>query len=126
MSFSARFRCIAGCPESHALDDILYRCPRCGDLLEVVHDLGALRSRSAAAWMKLFEDRYLRNAWPYGSGVWGKKEWVAPHVRDENVVSMFEGGSNLFWAERYGKELGVPDLWVKLATRTPARSRTWA
>jgi threonine synthase len=113
MAFSAVFRCIAGCPGSHALDEVIYRCPTCGDLLEVAHDLDALRSRSAAAWMKLFDERYLRTAWPYGSGVWGKKEWVAPHLRDENVVSMYEGGSNLLWAERYGRALGVPDLWVK-------------
>jgi threonine synthase len=113
MSFTAAFRCIAGCPGTHALDEVIYRCPRCGDLLEVAHDLDALRARSAAAWMKLFDDRYLRTAFPYGSGVWGKKEWVAPHVRDENVVSMYEGGTNLFWADRYGRELGVPDLWVK-------------
>jgi threonine synthase len=27
---------------------------------------------------------------------------------------MFEGGTNLFWAERFGIELGVEDLWIKL------------
>jgi threonine synthase len=63
--------------------------------------------------MKLFEDRFMSTKWPYGSGVWGKKEWVAPHVRDDQVVSMFEGGSNLFWAERYGRQIGVKDLWIK-------------
>jgi len=27
---------------------------------------------------------------------------------------MFEGNSNLFWAERFGREaLGMSDLWVK-------------
>jgi threonine synthase len=26
---------------------------------------------------------------------------------------MLEGGTNLLWAERYGKELGLSDLWVK-------------
>ena len=26
----------------------------------------------------------------------------------------YEGGTNLFWAERYGRELGLDDLWVKL------------
>src|SRR5215831_8264173 len=107
------FRCIAGCHGDYPLDQIIYKCPKCGDLLEVVHDLEALKTRSAAAWIKLFDERYLRTAWPYGSGVWGKKEWVQPHVRDENVVSMLEGGSNLFWAERYGREIGVSDLWVK-------------
>jgi threonine synthase len=114
MPYRSWYRCISGyCPGEFPLDQILYRCPACGDLLEVVHDLDGLRHRSAAAWMKLFEDRYLRTQWPYGSGVWGKKEWVAPHVRDENIVSMYEGGTNLFWAERYGRELGVEDLWVK-------------
>jgi threonine synthase len=107
------FRCIAGCHGDHALDEIIYKCPKCGDLLEVVHDLDALKKRSAAAWIKLFDERYLRTQWPYGSGVWGKKEWVQPHVHDENVVSMLEGGTNLLWADRYGKQLGLPDLWVK-------------
>ena len=33
---------------------------------------------------------------------------------DEDIVSMFEGNSNLFWAERFGrKALGMTDLWVK-------------
>ena len=26
---------------------------------------------------------------------------------------MYEGGSNLFWAERLGREIGIEDLWVK-------------
>jgi threonine synthase len=38
---------------------------------------------------------------------------VCPDVTDNNVVSTFEGGSNLFWAERLGKAIGVPDLWIK-------------
>jgi threonine synthase len=64
--------------------------------------------------MKLFDDRYKRTQWPYGSGVWGKKEWVAPELEDDNVVSLDEGGTNLFWAERYGRQVGVADLWVKM------------
>jgi threonine synthase len=47
--------------------------------------------------------------------VWGKKEWVCPQVEDENVVSMYEGHTNCFWAERLGREIGVSDLWVKLS-----------
>ena len=42
-----------------------------------------------------------------------RRSGCIPHIRDENVVSMFEGGTNLFWAERYGRELGVDELWVK-------------
>lgn len=114
MSYRAVFKCIAGCEGEHPLDAVLYRCPSCGDLLEVVHDLEPLRARTAAEWTALFDDRFMSTSWPYGSGVWGKKEWVAPHVRDDNVVSMFEGGTNLLWGQRYGEQLGVPDVWVKL------------
>jgi threonine synthase len=64
--------------------------------------------------MKLFEDRYKSTQWPYGSGVWGKKEWILPQIADENIVSLYEGGSNLFWAERFGKMIGLDNLWLKL------------
>jgi threonine synthase len=113
-SYHAVFRCSAGCPGDHSIWQPIYHCPTCGDLLQVVHDLDALRHRSPVAWMRLFDDRYKRTAWPYGSGVWGKKEWICPAIRDENVVSMDEGGTNMFWAERYGRSIGVEDLWVKM------------
>jgi threonine synthase len=74
----------------------------------------ALAQRSAKEWIKLFEDRYKSTEWPYGSGVWGKKEWILPQISDDNVVSLYEGGTNLFWAERLGKTLGMSDLWIKL------------
>ena len=113
MSYSAVFRCIAGCHGEHKLAQPIYNCPTCGDLLEVSHDVQALRDRSAAAWMRLFDERYKRTTWPYGSSVWGKKEWFCPEVRDENIVSMDEGGTNLFWADRFGHSLGLDELWVK-------------
>jgi len=108
------FRCFAGCDGSWPVTRPLYRCPHCEGLLEVVHDLEALRDRSGASWMKLFDERYKLNLWPFGSGVWGKREWVMPQVPDDLIVSMYEGGTNLFWAERYGRSLGLDDLWVKL------------
>ena len=114
MAYHAVFRCIAGCPGEYPIWDSIYRCPSCGDLLEVSHDVEMLKDRSAGAWMRLFDERYKRTTWPYGSSVWGKKEWVCPDVRDDSVVSMDEGGTNLFWAERFGRELGMDDLWVKL------------
>ena len=114
MAYRATFRCIAGCPQEYPLSQVIYRCPSCGDLLEVVHDLAALGDRAPGAWTRLFDDRYKRTVWPYGSSVWGKKEWVVPNISDDNVVSMDEGGTNLFWAERFGRELGMGNLWVKL------------
>jgi len=112
--YRAEFRCFNGCEGSYAVTEAIYRCPKCDGLLQVVHDVDALRDRSGPVWMKLFDERYRQNAWPYGSGVWGKREWVMPEVPDETIVSMYEGGTNLFWAERYGKQIGLDELWVKL------------
>jgi threonine synthase len=83
-------------------------------LLDVTQDVEALRDRSASDWKQLFYQRTRTNEWPYGSGVWGKKEWVCPLIDSENVVSMYEGHTNCFWAERLGRELGISDLWVKM------------
>lgn len=114
MTYSAEFRCFKGCAGSWPVTQAIYTCPTCGGLLEVVHDLDALKKRSGPAWTKLFDERYRQNTWPYGSGVWGKREWVMPNANDEDIVSMYEGGTNLFWADRYGRSLGLDELWVKL------------
>ncbi len=114
VAYLAEFKCLSGCEGSWPITQPIYRCPSCGGLLMVNHDVDALRDRSGAAWIKLFDERYGGTTWPFGSGVWGKREWVMPQLPDEHIVSMGEGQSNLFWAERYGRQLGVPDLWVKL------------
>ena len=115
MSYKAWFQCInQQCRASYPLNSIVYRCKTCGSLLEVQHDIKALASRDAKEWMKLFENRYKSTEWPYGSGVWGKKEWVLPQIDNDNIVSLYEGGTNLFWAERFGRMLGLEDLWIKL------------
>jgi threonine synthase len=112
-TFSAWFRCSEGCDFRAALTDVVYRCPVCGGLLEVEHDRAALASRSAGEWKRLFDERFRLGPWPYGSGVWGKKEWVYPQLAEENVVSMFEGGNPLLRVERYAREIGLDDVWVK-------------
>jgi threonine synthase len=123
MAYHAWFQCInEQCGQTYPLNRIVYQCQQCHSLLEVQHDLKALRQRSAAGWKNLFARRYMGNEWPYGSGVWGKKEWVLPNVESKNVVSLLEGGTNLFWAERFGKVLGVNNLWVKLCGNTHSGS----
>jgi threonine synthase len=116
--YRAWLECIRDCGERFPLSEVIYTCPTCGGLLDIEHDTEALRDRNADAWIALFDSRIRTNEWPYGSGVWGKKEWVLPSLDNENVVSMYEGHTNLFWAERLGQELGVEDLWVKQCGNT--------
>jgi threonine synthase len=111
--FSAEFRCIAGCAGGHPLEQVIYRCPKCNDLLEVVHDLAALRTRDAEGWKQLFGERWRSVDEPWGSGVWGKHEWVAPQLEPANIVSMLEGGTHLTPVPRFAAELGLGDVRVK-------------
>ena len=115
MPFSARFRCIAGCSGAYPLDHVIYRCPRCGDLLEVAHDLDALRAVAPDAWKRRFAERWgdARADQPCGSGVWGKREWVAPELAPEHVVSMLEGKTQLCPVPRLARALGLGDVRVK-------------
>ena len=115
--YRAWFSPFDGGTETWPLTDVVYRSPS-GSLLDVTHDMAALGDRSAAAWMKLFDQRWMRTAWPYGSGVWGKLEWVYPGIDPSSIVSFAEGGTNLLWAERYGKAFGIPDLWIKQCGNT--------
>jgi threonine synthase len=115
MTYKAWFQCInPECKTTYPLNKIIYRCGSCGSLLEVQHDMNALARRDAKGWRKLFEDRYKSTQWPFGSGVWGKKEWILPQISDDNIVSLYEGGTNLFWAERFGKIIGLDNIWIKL------------
>ncbi|CAL5199206.1 unnamed protein product [Lathyrus oleraceus] len=99
--------------ESYSLDEIVYRS-KSGGLLDVHHDMEALAKFDGAYWRNLFDSRVGKTTWPYGSGVWSKKEWVLPEIDADDIVSAFEGNSNLFWAERFGKQfVGMNDLWVK-------------
>ena len=108
MGYDAWFRNAATGEGRWELDEIVYRAPD-GELLEVAHDLEALRAeRDGDAWKALWETRWRRPPAPFGSGVWGKKELVLPHIPDEHIVSLDEGGSSLLHAKRYGQECQRP------------------
>ncbi len=113
MSLRASLRCGEGCPGELPVLEPIYACPRCGGLLEVAHDLEALRRRGAAEWRALFDSRGPSAPFPLSSGVWGKREWVLPELTDEDVVSLGEGHGPLVPVPRAGAALGHEPLWLK-------------
>jgi len=112
----AWFECInTACRKRHELDEIVYKCGACGNLLEVVHDMERLKAeRSPGGWLKTFERRWKSTEFPYGSGIWGKKEWILPDIDNEDIVSLYEGDTNLCYAKRYNQHLGLPELYIKM------------
>jgi threonine synthase len=113
VKLAATLRCFRGCAGSYALTSGKVLCPSCDGLLEVTHDMSALGATRAEEWKRLFDARAALSLLPYGSGVWSKREWVAPEVEDSEIVSTGEGKSALFAATRLGAQLGVGELWVK-------------
>jgi threonine synthase len=108
MKYRAWFECFSGCSVRHSLEEIIYRCDECGGLLEVRHDVEALKQKPAAEWRSLLDSRLGR-----GSGVWSKKEMVLPELRDENIVSLGEGDSPLIRSDAFAQLLGVESVHIK-------------
>ena len=109
MSAQSWFECIR-CGRRYPIDRVVYRCASCNGLLDVEHDLDRLRARSAEEWKELFDTRSRTSPWPYRSGVWAKKEWVAPMIDEENIVSLGEGYSPLLLVHNLA---GLESVWIK-------------
>ena len=110
-TLSCTLACIE-CNTSYDIHQVRYLCD-CGGLLEVRHDMAAIRSRSALDWKTLFTERYRSSEYPFQSGVWGKKEWVLPHISNAEIVSLGEGATPMVGIPRLARELGLGSLSVK-------------
>lgn len=98
--------------KSYPIDEVRYTTDT-GGLLEVQHDMEALGQVDAETWKTLFDKRMGGPFYPYGSGVWSKKEWVLPHVDAEDVISLGEGNSNLMKATQFEKHVNMDNVWIK-------------
>lgn len=71
--------------EVYDLDEVVYRS-KDGGLLDVQHNLESLAIYGPEYWKALFDERAGKTTWPYGSGVWSKKEWVLPVSSHINLM----------------------------------------
>src|SRR5919201_4896595 len=100
MKFRAWFQCFSGWGVRYALDEIVYSCESCGGLLEVAHDVSALKERPASEWKTRFDSRRGST-----SGVWAWKEVVLPELDPKSIVSLGEGNSPLIKSDRLARHL---------------------
>jgi threonine synthase len=87
---------------------VVYTCERCNGLLEVRHDVNALKGRRPQEWRELLDSRYGRQ-----SGVWSKKELVLPELDDQSIVTLGEGNSPLIRSEGFARQIGVDEIYIK-------------
>jgi threonine synthase len=110
---SAELRCAEGCDFRAPWTEVVYRCPSCAGLLEVRHDVEALKATSAEEWRRTFAGRRASARLPAASGIWGKKEWVLPELPDADIVSLGEGNNPLLPLPRMAEALGLASLDLK-------------
>lgn len=107
------------CGRQYPVDQVIYTCEACGGLLDLIHDLEALRS---VVSRELFDARLGSLDAPYNSGVWRYKELVYPDLPDEHIISRPEGNTNLYNTPRLARWAGVDTLYLKHEGENPTGS----
>src|SRR4030042_14640 len=98
------------CGAKYGVNEIVYFCRKCGDLLEVKYDFEELS--------KKLEKSNWRNV---PLSVWRYRDFM-PIDDISKIVSLNEGGTGLHSCHRLGKQLGLPQLWVKNEGENPTGS----
>ncbi|MEM3463991.1 MAG: threonine synthase [Candidatus Bathyarchaeia archaeon] len=101
--------CIA-CGERYDVDDVVYSCRKCGDILEIRYDYGIIKENlKKSDWQCL------------PLSVWRYRDFL-PIRNPLKVVSLNEGGTRLYHCSRLGKVLGIKTLYVKNEGENPTGS----
>jgi threonine synthase len=102
-------KCI-NCGSEYGIDEIVYFCRKCGDLLEIKYEPGELAGAvSKSDW---------RNV---PLSVWRYRGFM-PISDTTKIVSLNEGGTGLHLCQRLAKRLGIRQLYVKNEGENPTGS----
>ena len=87
-----RYKCL-GCGKYHGIDELLYTCPGCGEVL-VLEDqsFDSLKKRPADEWRKLFDARAADKTLAL-RGIFRFYELMAPVLEEEDIVYLGEGNT---------------------------------
>jgi threonine synthase len=102
-------KCI-NCGSTYGIDDIVYFCRKCGDILEIRYEQGELA--------EALKDPEWRNA---PLSVWRYRKFM-PISDATKLVSLNEGGTGFHLCERLAKQLGLGQLYVKNEGENPTGS----
>ena len=98
------------CGSKYAVDEVVYFCRKCGDILEVKYDFNKLAEK--------LEKSNWRNV---PLSVWRYKDFM-PINDISKIVALNEGGTGLHSCHKLGKQLGLLQLCVKNEGENPTGS----
>jgi threonine synthase len=114
-----RFRCI-GCAAVNPTAGQDFRCPQCGNLLEITDS--SWNSHNPAALKSLWRERRTLNAALDLSGVWRFRELLPAPASEQQVVTLREGNTPLFDLPQSSRSTGVAQLYGKHQGLNPTGS----
>jgi threonine synthase len=98
------------CKTTYDIDEILYFCKKCGDILEIKFDINELaETLKASDWKKT------------PLSVWRYRNFMPIHETTK-LVTLNEGGTGLHYSPRLCQEVGLKDLYVKNEGENPTGS----
>ena len=98
------------CHTKYDIDDIVYFCRKCGDILEIKLDFARLaETLKSGEWKKT------------PLSVWRYRDFMPIH-ESTKIVTLNEGGTGLHRSQRLGEELGLKNLYVKNEGENPTGS----
>jgi threonine synthase len=111
-------RCI-NCESEFGVEQRMYVCSRCGDLLDIESSESLLQSveELRALWRERLQSREARDR----SGVWRFREFL-PFGSDDVIVSLGEGNTPLYDAPRSADYCGLTSLKLKHQGNNPTGS----
>lgn len=105
----AHQECI-NCKATYGIDEIVYFCKKCGDILEVKLDLSeVVQTLKTSDWKNT-----PLSVWRYRT--------LMPIHESTRLVTLGEGGTGLHRSQRLGDELGLKNLYVKNEGENPTGS----
>lgn len=104
------FQVCITCGEKYDIDEVIYSCRKCGDILEIKFDYVFLKEKiQKSDWKSL------------PLSVWRYKDFLP--IRDlSKIISLGEGGTRLHYCRRLGKLIGINSLYVKNEGENPTGS----
>lgn len=105
----AVLKCV-GCESEWGLNEVIHRCEKCDELLEVQLDLEAIKEEiDVKKW-----EGIPASVWKYGQ--------LIPILDRSKIVTLNEGGTGLYRCESLAKEIGVRTLYLKNDGENPTGS----
>jgi threonine synthase len=98
------------CKTHYGIDEVVYFCPKCGDILEIKFD------------MKELTETLKTSDWKTKPlSVWRYRPFMPIHEATR-LITLGEGGTGLHRSQRLGDELGLNEVYVKNEGENPTGS----